>query len=514
MEAELSLYKEQISGLIESQRRPRAAQLLFNASKLAARLGQSQEARTLMEQSVREFETFGRYREGMAVWDTLCGFFDETTEPELFDAALHACLELLGRTERAAMGMGGMSVVSFLAQFEQSYPRLYQLLKARQTQELPGLDASVSSPDDRLSVGIPALLQADRMNLRGVRKDLLLRRELHAAPATHPYLIARLVKQRARVADHETDLDRAVADGRDPSDYTEVRGVGGTGPFAQFESAKLELAETLEDIKRVSLDDKLRFRFIPLSWTELLGDMTASRAVILFVEEPGAARLFAAVLTMDAARPKEGRPKIQFRELPTASYERLPALKEQLRNGLAAVIDVSGTLREISDLLWVPLGDLPTDLTILLTPRLIGIPFESLFTADGKPVILRHTVRYAFGPQPGLARYPKLSSIRRAAVGVEDFSSVNRPLLPSSRLEVEQLRELLRARGTAVLPKAAMPRSGKDLFTETKPLDVIHISTHSRLDRTSLSWITYSFRRTRSSPTTLPFPICVQDSLC
>jgi CHAT domain len=277
----------------------------------------------------------------------------------------------------------------------------------------------------------------------------------------------------------------AVADGRDPSDYTEVRGVCGTGPFAQFESAKLELAETLEDIKRVSLDDKLRFRFIPLSWTELLGDMTASRAVILFVEEPGAARLFAAVLTMDAARPKEGRPKIQFRELPTASYERLPALKEQLRNGLAAVIDVSGTLRDISDLLWVPLGDLPTDLTILLTPRLIGIPFESLFTADGKPVILRHTVRYAFGLQPGLARYPKLSSIRRAAVvGVEDFSSVNRPLLPSSRLEVEQLRELLRARGTAVLPKDAMPRSGKDLFTETKPLDVIHISTHSRLDRT------------------------------
>jgi hypothetical protein len=118
-------------------------------------------------------------------------------------------------------------------------------------------------------------------------------------------------------------------------------------------------------------------------------------------------------------------------------------------------------------------------------PHLIGIPFESLFTADGKPVILRHTVRYAFGLQPGLARYPKLSSIRRAVVvGVEDFSGVNRPLLLSSRIEVEQLRELLRARGTAVLPKDAMPRSGKDLFTETKPLDVIHISTHSRLDRT------------------------------
>jgi CHAT domain-containing protein len=96
---------------------------------------------------------------------------------------------------------------------------------------------------------------------------------------------------------------------------------------------------------------------------------------------------------------------------------------------------------------------------------------------------MHHTIRYAFGLSPDLGTSHRAEAYLRAFVaGAETFFTRNLPALPSSKEEVESLRNFLHDRGLTVAPPAGLPPVGRSLFAEQGAFDLIHLSTHSQLD--------------------------------
>jgi hypothetical protein len=140
--------------------------------------------------------------------------------------------------------------------------------------------------------------------------------------------------------------------------------------------------------------------------------------------------------------------------------------------------DMRGTLGRLSKALWHPLGDLPGYLTIVLTPDLIGLPFESLLLQNGKPVITAHRIRYAFGLESAIGAVHGQQAYHRAFVVGASMAN-----LLEAKKEVEGLRRFLDRQGIAVSPAESLPGEGGPLFYETGESDVIHVSTHSSIDK-------------------------------
>ena len=118
-------------------------------------------------------------------------------------------------------------------------------------------------------------------------------------------------------------------------------------------------------------------------------------------------------------------------------------------------------LKQVADQIWRPLGDLPQNLTIVLIPELIGVPFEALPGSQGETLVARHRIRYAFGLFTGVGTLKPVDLSQGIfIVGAERFRNPKFDPLPQSRSEIETLRSIFSKRGLAGAPKGSSAGNG------------------------------------------------------
>lgn len=418
--------------------------------------------------------------------------------------ARKALSDLVFLVERHATALVGQSVDDFLGQYHPAYLHYYYA----------NLDFYRASKQDQFLEF--ALRQADRMNFRATRRDLSVYHDLGEQITADPAIGQRLEEQRKVLLDAERDRDHAEEEGKRPEDFQVsssdpnalIRRIdqakksllmipgGGAeidSPFAAVRLAKEEYVSILQDVERKRARFNADFNF--MTFAEVRQGMTGSDAIVMyFRQEPRPLDMYyghspspeelrqqvvlqAAVITSQQARMVELNVDVQrIRSLVT------DARKNIALSGPAA----TDALGKLAQLLWQPLGNLPENLTIVLTPDVIGTPFEAFPDASGQPLVNRYNIRYAFGLAPGIGATGQASTYRTALVaGAKDFlPQLGLEPLPASAAEIRSLREFLGRHSVEVSPAAAdgLPSAGRPLLGSGKSFDIVHLSTHSVLD--------------------------------
>jgi CHAT domain-containing protein len=412
--------------------------------------------------------------------------------------------DLVFLVERHATALVGQSVDDFLGQYHPAYLRYYYA----------NLDFYRASKQDQFLEF--ALRQADRMNFRATRRDLSVYHDLGEEIAANPALGVRLEEQRKVLLDAERDRDRAEEEGNHPEDFEvsssdrkalnnridqakkSVLFLPGGGaaidsPFAAVRLAKQEYVSILQDVERQRARFNADFRF--MTFAEARQGMTASDAIVMyFRQEPRPVDMYYG----HSPSPEELRqPVVLLAAVITSQQTRMVELNVEVERVRSLVTDARKTialsgpaardaLSKLAQLLWYPLGSLPKNLTVVLTPDVIGAPFEAFPDANGQPLVNRYNIRYAFGLAPGIGATAQPSAYRTALVaGAKEFlPQLGLGPLPASAAEIRSLREFLGQHGVVVSPAAAdgLPSAGRPLLGGGKSFDIVHLSTHSVLD--------------------------------
>jgi CHAT domain-containing protein len=382
--------------------------------------------------------------------------------------ALEASSNLIFRVERQTLGLVGQTLDSFLPQFREDYNLHFQMvLEAYRILKKAG-DPNVETVLERL------LIHADRMNFRPTRRDIAVYQEIGEKIGSNPVISAEFERLKRVVVQKRRAQEQAVSLGKEMSDFPADQ--PDSNPFLALADAKRQLVTTLEDFKREYVGTSDTRIQLPATIKEVCDGMTDSDGIVLYMRNPETGQFMAAVLQANRT------PRLV--ELPSIKDEQLRSLTSQMYEQFARLDTTPGILKQLGDIFWQPLGSLPENLTIVLSPDLIEIPFESLVTEDGRPVIATHNLRYAFGLAPGLCRVIKLNLNRKAMIaGAERFLERDLDSL-DARQEVMLIRNQLKKRGISVAPRdeEALPDDGKTLFAQQNEFDIIHISTHGLLN--------------------------------
>ncbi|HKQ73258.1 MAG TPA: CHAT domain-containing protein [Blastocatellia bacterium] len=442
---------------------------LSQRSDIYQELGDLAKAIEMKKKALDVFNQHDLFDDAVIALDGLCQLYLAQNTTEGYVEAFSVTNQLIMRIERQMRGLVGQSVPSFFKKYESIYMRTFAL-----TLNLYQKAVEKKSPHSSATLE-SFLLIADRMNFRPVRRDFAIYQELGSEVGAHPETLRHFEAQKQKIVSLREERERAKENGKVPADYRKVDGLIVDSPFESLKSAHQELISILEDFKRLKVGSAETSVGLPTSLAVVRQGMTSSDGIVMYVQAPWAQDedgLMAAVLT--SSQP----PRLIM--LPDMTLKSLRALVgEMLEQFDLESPEAQQTLAKIAAALWLPLGQLPDNLTVVLTPGLIGIPFESLPTATGKPVIASHKVRYAFGLAPGMGAFDRKAEYRRALIaGASSFKDL--PALPSSKAEVESLRGRLRT--LTIDPQEALPSAGLPLFKQRMDYDFIHLSTHSRLD--------------------------------
>jgi hypothetical protein len=383
-------------------------------------------------------------------------------------AALVMSSKLIAQIEAKTGALSGRSMSRFLRQFAEVYDRHYALLLGHLTQGQGGASASALEQ---------LILHADRSNFRATRRDFTLYRELGERIAHAPNVRELIDAQRTKLLERGREVDRALAQGKGPDDaaYSPAPGTRVDDPFRQLTHAKREFIGTLEDVKRRMLGAATARSGLVANLGEVRQGMTGDDAIVFYFRDPGASgTLRAAVIGADGS---------QRLTALRGSVEETAALVGQVREAIILAEIESASARKLADMIWQPLGPLPRNLTVVLNPELAGVPFEALPGRSSRPVVLDHTIRYAFGLSQGAGARDRPDGIANALVaGAERFGTRDLDPLPSTREELEDVRSLLAAAGAKVEPVEPLPERGRSLFSRTTRYDLMLLSTHSIVD--------------------------------
>src|SRR5207253_3507230 len=125
--------------------------------------------------------------------------------------------------------------------------------------------------------------------------------------------------------------------------------------------------------------------------------LTPSDGIVMFFRNPHSGELLAAVMV--------GGAPTRLVTLPGLTGEPFLRAVARLQDDIDTETPrVWSTLKQVSDVLWIPLFPLPENITIALNPAMLGIPFEALPLPSGQPTATRHRVRYSFGLTAGMGK--------------------------------------------------------------------------------------------------------------
>jgi CHAT domain-containing protein len=430
-------------------------------------------------QTYQEIDSFPDYTMEM---DALSFLYLKQRSGEGVMAAGNILSDLVFAVESQTQSIVGQTVDDFLAQYHSAYIRYFYILSHFNT---------VVKNDKSMEV---LIRQADRMNFRATRRDLALYRELGDLSGTDTAASHRLEQQHNALLAARQERDRALQARKTAADFQVSAGtsfVEGDSPFGKYRDAKKEFVNILADFARKRVEAKEPYTHMTLA--QIRHGMTAADAIVmyfrqeprppeLYASEPSAAQaLLKPTLIQAAVITDSGVRLVQL----SIDAKRVRDLASGIRKKIAvSYSEASGDLKELATGLWSPLGMLPTKLTIVLTPDLVGVPFEALPGQDGELIVNRYALRYAFGLAPDLGAVQRSSAYNSAfVVGAETFSrSVLDPLLPGSGDEVRALREFFKNHGVAVSPSVALPETARTQFLTGGRFGIIHLSTHSSID--------------------------------
>ena len=442
------------------------------SADLHARLGVLDKAIQLKQEAFEVFLKNNLFQDGVAALSGLIDFHLARKTRADFVEALDRSKRLIRMLENQTLELAGHSVGAFLRDCAEMYARHYFLL-------LKQYDILLEERSTNTNRGLAELLlHADRLQFRAARRDASVYRELAEKIGPVPDLIEQLNEQAISVFGRQAEVDRTLDQGKEPADFPDSDRMGVSSPFRALENAKRELIEVFENYKRrhVHFNEAIR---LPKTLDEVAQGMVDDEAIIMFfVQPPPRPALRAAVITAGA--------QSRLVEFDAGLLESLPAAAAKLRQEITSHSPKArDSLAKFAETLWLPLGELPARLTIILAPAVIGIPFDCLpLPGEVGPVITQHTLRYAFGFGPALGHHAHVTPPKKAmVVGAENFPTSNDSSLEAAG-EVGAVREFLAARGIALVPENdGLPSSAKPLFFAQSNPDVVHISTHSRLDR-------------------------------
>jgi hypothetical protein len=385
-------------------------------------------------------------------------------DPDSLAQAYRYSRDLIGLLESQTFVQVGQTVGEFLQGYRAAYELHTRLLWKRY---LAFRGASRAIGQEALN---EYLIHADRFVFRPVRRDLAVYYDVGATIGAAPALRARLEQSLkvVQAAEEEYEsFDGSGAKGQTGAAFGEA------SPALRRQVAAHEFVTALEDIKRhetvsVGIDPTIT-RFL----RNTTQGMDQDDGVLEYVEDPDG-NLYAVLL-----RPGDS----QIFPLLTGAVKQLGAMVPQVRKRVGA--DASAILAKLSTILLAPLPPLPQRLTVVLSPLILGVPFEALALPDGRLLVDEHQVRYAFGLYPKLGeRLPRTTIHRAFIIGAESFADKSAAPLPDSRKEIDGIRTLLANSGAEVQPSESMPLVGNGLITDSTAYQVLHISTHSRLDTT------------------------------
>lgn len=395
---------------------------------------------------------------------------------EALTDALDKSNELVFYVEKQTYGLTGLSLEPYLNQYSSAYRRYLHLC----------LDMyHMPVPTELHQLALEQLvLQADRMNFRAVRRDFGVYRELGDQIRADPKVMTQLEEQRAALVGA---YRKAWQEGKPPSAFrVEAQGFSAdiSSPYTALAKAKKEFASVFEDFKRQSVGTGGTSVQMPRTLAEVRQGMSDSDGIVMYFQKPMRPQdTYYLAMPPDAASQKsEELEAVVITAEQTRLVElnlALPRLK-QLVKDLTSNVDSSSSQANLAGVLLNRLGVLPKNLTVILTPDLIGVPFEVLTAEDGQPLIAQHTIRYAFGLAPQIGSVEPVQSYRSAFIaGAESFSQPGLEPIPESAQEVSSLRDFFRQNGLGVSPDDALPKKGRPLFSQGQNVDILHLSTHS-----------------------------------
>jgi CHAT domain-containing protein len=447
---EVALHINEREAVIEggfTDERAREMRLAQDASERGTILGdlnRIDEAIQLKRGALDVFHKYNIFRDSAVAASNLCGLLLKKGDSESLLSAFMASRLVMGLVESQTFVQVAQTVDPFLQEYRRDYERHAMLLWTRYLTQL-------ATQNDQAADGLDEfLIHEDRFLFRSVRRDMAVYHDLGET-------IGRDSEMRAR-------LDRSLG--------TALRAERSQDRTAR-EIAGRDFVTALEDIKRretrtIGLDPT-----ITAFMKNVRAGMAESDGVLMYFTAPGG-QMHAALIGARDAR---------IFPLAKADPERLRYLTARLNKQIVA--SPQGILDELSAALVAPLPPLARRLTIVLHPDLLGIPFEALKTADGKLLVDAHEVRYAFGLYRNVGMAGTAAPVRRAmVVGAEAFDG-GIESLPQSRQEVEGVRALLTGLKVEVVPRESLPETGGALLSDPSVYQLIHISTHSRLDETT-----------------------------
>jgi len=438
--------------------------------------GNTDQAIRLRNEALQIYAEQGSFQDGMFEMGNLSLLYYKKGTPDARLAARQLLDNLVSVVEHHATAVVGQSMDDYLGQFHSAYVLLFYAT----------LDSYRISRDDEALEAF--VRQADDMNFRATRRDLSVYRDLGKKISADPAIAQRLEEQRGILSQAEEERDRAVEHHKSPQDLGLERG----SPVAAVRNAKEGFVTILEDFERKvgPLTDTRHLLSLP----EVRQGMTASDGIVMYLrQEPRPS-----VMYSHGEPPPDAlsKPLIQAVVI-TAKNGRLVELNVEAETIGSLVADArkklvlpdaaaAENLRNLARKLWQPLGKLPENLTIVLTPELVGLPFETLPDADGQPLVTGHNIRYAFGLAPGIGATPGPSDYKKAFVaGAEAFPQLHLYPLPWSATEVRSLRKFFNVHGVDVLPAGGdgLPEIGRPMFANGETVDIVHLSTHSVMDQ-------------------------------
>jgi CHAT domain-containing protein len=407
-------------------------------------LGQLDEAIRLTETALQVFHTYNLLASVDAA-EHLCELLLQKGDNDSRGRAVKVSRLVVGLVEGETFVQVAQTVDPFLQEYRNAYKRHAGLLWTRYQELL-----KMQSGEAREALN-EVLIHEDRFNFRAVRRDMAVYHDLGESIAADD-------AARSRIDERLEAVLRAER----------------TAAAEQRALAARDFVTALEDIKRketrrIGIDPT-----ITAFMKNVTAGMSANDGVLMYFTNPGGETYAALIGAGDTRIYPLGA---------GATAEGLGNLVSRLEKEIAA--SPQATLDRLSAMLIAPLPQLPRRLTVVLNPHILGVPFEALKTPDGRLLIETHEIRYTFGLYRNVGTWSPPASIRRAmVVGAEAFDDNTVESLPQSRQEVEGIRALLSRLKVGVTPQEGMPQKGDALLADQAPYQLIHISTHSRLDGT------------------------------
>ncbi|HYV10989.1 MAG TPA: CHAT domain-containing protein [Pyrinomonadaceae bacterium] len=433
------------------------------------RMGDLDGAIKLKKDALAVFDKYNMFIDAIIVLGHLTHFHLEKDTTDDFLQAFRYSSRAVSQIENQSHAFAGQSIGPFLEQFEDIYELHFIFLLAQYKGLIENSEPAAPQALERF------LLHADRMNFRPTRRDLAVYREMAGDLDDSPENALRFERQKKVLKEKRELEQRAKEAGKTKEDYGPATGMKVLDPFTDYEQAKLDLVSILEDFKRRKVGTGSTVR-LPNSLAEVRSGMTASEGIVMYVRNTRQNTLSAAVMV--------GNEPVRYVDLPGVSLSELDQTIENLQDEIVAPSSQgSKSLDNLSRMLWQPLTPLPQNLTIVLIPELLGIPFECLLSRSGKPAVMEHRIQYSFGLAPQLAKPRKLGSVSQVLLaGAESYPGRNLQDLPSSREELEGITRFLKAKGLIVAPENPLLDKGNSIISQRRSFSILHLSTHSDLD--------------------------------